>query len=195
MTSGASNFVETVDNVFLLSVIICVFFMVLITALIIVFSIKYNRKKNKKAVNIHGHALLEITWTTIPTILVLILFWYGWVGYENGRQTDSLYVPVNKPVKLVLKSVDVIHGFFVPAFRIKKDVLPGTQRTAWFIAENTGRYVITCAQYCGLNHSNMFSGIVAMPDNDFNKWYGVNEKDSKSMDKSSEDKESDSEKN
>lgn len=215
MSSGASNFVETVDSVFLLSVIICVFFLVLITALIIVFSIKYNRKKNKKAVNIHGHALLEITWTTIPTILVLILFWYGWVGYmkmvdvpenamtvqvtaqmwkwsfkyENGRQADSLYVPVNRPVKLVLKSVDVIHGFFVPAFRIKKDVLPGTQRTAWFIAEKTGRYVITCAQYCGLNHSNMFSGIVAMPDNDFNKWYAMNENDSKST----ETKKSDSE--
>jgi len=210
MSSGASNFVETVDSVFLLSVAICVFFLVLITTLIIVFSIKYNRKKNKKAVNIHGHALLEITWTTIPTILVLILFWYGWVGYkemvdvpenamtvevtaqmwkwsfkyENGRQTDSLYIPVNKPVKLVLKSVDVIHGFFVPAFRIKRDVLPGTQRTAWFIAENTGRYVITCAQYCGLNHSNMFSGIVAMPDNEFNTWYAAKQDSSQQMNKS-----------
>ncbi|MEJ2494005.1 MAG: cytochrome c oxidase subunit II, partial [Ignavibacteriaceae bacterium] len=157
MSNGASNFVETVDSVFLLSVAISVFFLVLITALIIVFSIKYNRKRNKKAVNIHGHTLLEIIWTTIPTILVLILFWYGWVGYkemvdipdnamtvevtaqmwkwsfkyENGKQTDSLYVPVNKPVKLVLKSVDVNHAFFVPAFRIKKDVFPGTQRTAW----------------------------------------------------------------
>jgi cytochrome c oxidase subunit 2 len=215
MSSGASNFVETVDSVFLLSVVICVFFLVLITALIIVFSIKYNRKRNKKAVNIHGHTLLEITWTTIPTILVLILFWYGWVGYkemvdipdnamtvqvtaqmwkwsfkyENGKQTDSLYVPVKKPVKLILRSVDVNHAFFVPAFRIKRDVFPGTQRTAWFIAENEGRYVITCAEYCGLNHSHMYSGIVAMPDNDFNKWYAMSEKDSKS----SGDKKSDSE--
>lgn len=197
MSSGASNFVESVDNVFLLSVAICVFFLVLITVLIIVFSIKYNRKKNKKAVNIHGHTWLEVTWTVIPTILVLILFWYGWVGYkdmvtipdgamtvevtaqmwkwsfqyENGKQTDSLYVPLKKPVKLVLHSVDVNHAFFVPAFRIKKDVFPGTERTVWFIAENQGRYVITCAEYCGLNHSNMYSGIVVMPEDKFNSWY------------------------
>ena len=107
MTSGASNFVETVDNVFLLSVIICVFFMVLITALIIVFSIKYNRKKNKKAVNIHGHALLEITWTTIPTILVLILFWYGWVGYM--KMVD---VPENAMTVQVTAQMQ-LSGFFV----------------------------------------------------------------------------------
>ena len=210
MSSGASNFVESVDSVFILSVVICVFFLVLITALIIVFSVKYNRKKNNKAVNIHGHTLLEITWTVIPTILVLILFWYGWKGYkemvdipkdamtvevtaqmwkwsfkyENGKQTDSLYVPLKKPVKLVLHSVDVNHAFFVPAFRIKRDVFPGTERTAWFIAENPGRYVITCAEYCGLNHSNMYSGIVVMPDNDFKNWYALKEDSSKTVNRS-----------
>jgi len=186
------------------------FLLVLITVLIIVFSIKYNRKKNKKAVNIHSHAWLEITWTVIPTILVLILFWYGWVGYkdmvtipenamtvevtaqmwkwsfkyENGKESDSLYVPLKKPVKLILHSVDVNHAFFVPAFRIKKDVFPGTERSAWFIAEIPGRYVITCAEYCGLNHSNMYSGVVVMFENDFNSWYTAKLDNSQQMNKS-----------
>ncbi|MGB5849054.1 MAG: cytochrome c oxidase subunit II transmembrane domain-containing protein, partial [Ignavibacteriaceae bacterium] len=83
MSSGASNFVESVDSVFLLSIIISVFFLVLITTLMIYFVIKYNRKRNPKAVNVHSNTLLEITWTIIPTILVLILFWYGWVGYKE----------------------------------------------------------------------------------------------------------------
>ena len=187
MSSGASNFIESVDGVFLLSIIISVFFLVLITTLMIVFVIKYNRKRNPKATNVHSNSLLEITWTVIPTILVLILFWYGWVGYkemvdipedamsvevtaqmwrwqfkyENGRVTDSLYVPVNKAIKLTLTSNDVNHSFFIPAFRVKKDVYPGTQRTTWFRANEVGEYDIACAEYCGLNHSYMYSKICA----------------------------------
>ena len=197
MSSGASNFVESVDSVFILAVAISVFFLVLITALMIIFIVKYNRKKNPRAVNVHGNPILEVTWTLIPTILVLILFWYGWIGYkkmadipkdamtvevtaqmwkwqfkyENGKTTDSLYVPVDKPVKLVLKSVDVNHAFFVPAFRIKKDVYPGTERLAWFVANEVGEYHIACAEYCGLNHSYMASSIIVMPKAKFKSWF------------------------
>lgn len=206
MSSGASNFIESVDGVFLLSIIISVFFLVLITTLMIVFVIKYNRKKNPKATNVHSNSLLEITWTVIPTILVLILFWYGWVGYkemvdvpedamnievtaqmwkwqfkyENGNVTDSLYVPVNKAIKLTLTSNDVNHAFFIPAFRVKKDVYPGTQRIAWFRANKVGKYDIACAEYCGLNHSYMYSKIIVMTESDFKNWlYGVSDEDRK----------------
>jgi cytochrome c oxidase subunit 2 len=206
MSSGASNFVESVDFVFLLSIGISVFFLVLITTLMIVFVIKYNRKRNPKAVNVHSNIALEVIWTVIPTILVLILFWFGWTGYkemvnipedamvvnvtaqmwnwqfkyENATVTDSLYVPLGKPVKLILTSNDVNHAFFVPAFRIKKDVYPGTDREAWFIANNVGEYDIACAEYCGLNHSYMYSKIIVMPEAEFNNWlYGVSDEDLK----------------
>jgi cytochrome c oxidase subunit 2 len=206
MSSGASNFVESVDSVFLLSIIISVFFLVLITTLMIYFVIKYSRKRNPKAVNVHSNTLLEITWTIIPTILVLILFWYGWVGYkemvdipedamtievtaqmwlwqfkyETGKVTDTLYVPVNKAVKLILTSNDVNHSFFIPAFRVKKDVYPGTQRTAWFRAIEIGEYDIACAEYCGLNHSNMYSKIFVMTEAEFKNWlYDVSDEDLK----------------
>ncbi len=196
MSSGASNFVESVDSVFLLSIIISVFFLVLITTVMIYFVIKYNRKRNPKAVNVHSNTMLEVTWTIIPTILVLILFWYGWLGYkemvdipedamtvevtaqmwkwqfkyETGKVTDSLYVPVNKAVKLTLISNDVTHAFFVPAFRIKKDVYFGKERETWFIANEIGEYDIACAEYCGLNHSYMYSKIFVMPEDEFNSW-------------------------
>jgi cytochrome c oxidase subunit 2 len=206
MSSGASNFVESVDGVFLLSIIISVFFLVLITVMMIYFVIKYNRKRNPKAVNVHSNTLLEVTWTIIPTILVLILFWYGWVGYkemvdvpedamtvevtaqmwkwqfkyETGKVTDSLYVPVNKAVKLTLTSNDVNHSFFIPAFRVKKDVYPGTQRTAWFRANKVGEYDIACSEYCGLNHSYMYSKIFVMTEAEFKNWlYGVSDEDLK----------------
>ena len=206
MFNGASSFIESVDGVFLFTIIVSVFFLVLITALMIGFVIKYNRKKNPKAVNIKGNTKLEILWTAIPTILVLIMFWYGWIGYldmvnvpedampidvtaqmwswkfkySNGAETDSLYVPVNQPVKLNLKSNDVSHSFFVPAFRIKKDVYPGTERVVWFEATEIGKYDIACAEYCGLNHSYMYSKIHVLSQEDFDNWfYGISDEDQK----------------
>ena len=204
MSSGASNFVESVDGVFLMSIVISVFFLVLITVLMITFVINYNRKRNPKAVNVHSNTKLEIIWTAIPTILVLILFWYGWTGYkemtdipenamtvevtaqmwswqfkyENGTVTDTLYVPAEQPVKLILRSNDVNHSFFIPAFRLKKDVYPGTERLAWFVANDIGEYDIACAEYCGLRHSYMYTKIISMPEEEFKNWlYGVSDED------------------
>jgi cytochrome c oxidase subunit 2 len=149
---------------------------------------------------------LEITWIVIPTILVLVMFWFGWEGYletvdvpenaipinvtaqmwkwsfeyEDGKTTDTLYVPVNQPVKLILNSVDVNHSFFIPAFRLKKDVFPNRERIAWFQAKKIGEYDIACSEYCGLNHSYMYSKIIVLPDEDFNNWmYGMSEEDLK----------------
>ncbi|MFZ2323241.1 MAG: cytochrome c oxidase subunit II [Ignavibacteriaceae bacterium] len=196
MFNGASNFSQGVDSTFLFTLIVSIFFLMLITGLMIYFVIKYNRKRNPKATNVHGNVGLEIVWTVIPTILVLIMFWFGWVGYSdmanapenslqidvtaqmwkwsfkyaNGKTADSLYVPVNQPVKLNLHSLDVNHAFYVPKFRIKKDVYPNQQRSVWFNAEEVGEYDIACAEYCGLNHSYMYNKVKVLPQKDFYAW-------------------------
>ena len=209
MFDDVSNFVNSVDVTFLFTLIVSVFFLVLITILMIVFVIKYNRKRNPKGTNIKGNMVLEITWIVIPTILVLVMFWFGWEGYletvdvpedampvnvtakmwewsfeyEDGKTTDTLYVPVNRPVKLILQSVDVNHSFFIPAFRLKKDVFPNTERITWFQAQEIGEYDIACSEYCGLNHSYMYSKIIVLPDEDFENWmYGMSEEDLKLLD-------------
>jgi len=196
MFNGASNFSHNVDAIFLFTLIVSIFFLVLITGLMIYFVVKFSRKRNPKATNLHGNVGLEIAWTVIPTILVLIMFWYGWVGYENmsevpedalpiqvtaqmwkwgfkyenGKTFDTLYVPVNKAIKLNLTSLDVTHAFYIPKFRIKKDVYPNQARTVWFRAEELGSFDIACAEYCGLNHSYMYNKINVISEADFNKW-------------------------
>ena len=202
MFNGASNFSHDVDFIFLFSLIVSIFFLVLITGSMVYFVIKYNRKRNPKAINFHGNIGLEITWTVIPTILVLIMFWYGWVGYtdmseapenslnidvtaqmwkwtfkyDNGKIADSLYVPVNQPVELNLHSIDVMHAFYVPKFRIKKDVYPNESRTVWFEAGQVGEFDIACAEYCGLNHSYMYNKVKVISEKDFAAWLksGIN---------------------
>lgn len=196
MIIAQSEFVKSVDFAFFFIIAVSVFFLVLITGLMIYFVIKYSRKKNPKATNIHGNVPLEILWTVVPTILVLFMFYFGWIGYEqmskipddsmvvtvtaqmwkwtfkyeNGKTADTLFVPVNKPVKVVLNSLDVNHSFYIPAFRIKKDVLPGKENKSWFEATETGSYPIFCAEYCGLNHSYMKTEVVVLSENNFNNW-------------------------
>jgi cytochrome c oxidase subunit 2 len=196
MFDGASNFADSVDTAFLFILIVSVFFLVLITALMIFFVIRFSRKRNPKPKNIHGNVPLEITWTIVPTILVLIMFYIGWTGYkemaevpkdampievtgqmwqwkfryENGKQTDTLYVPLNKAVKVNLNSVDVNHSFYIPAFKFKKDVLPRRKNVAWFIPTKPGAYTLTCAEYCGLRHSYMLTKVIVLPQDKFDKW-------------------------
>ncbi len=196
MLADASNFVHSVDSTFTIIVAICVFFLVLITALMILFVFKYNSKRNKKAENIHGSLPLEITWTVIPVILVLYMFYLGWTGYKqmtdapknsmivdvygqmwswsykypNGVKSDTLFVPINKPVKLMLHSRDVDHSFYVPAFRIKKDVIPDRINTEWFLPKRLGSYDVFCAEYCGLRHSYMYSEVVVLSQDQYDKW-------------------------
>jgi cytochrome c oxidase subunit 2 len=197
MLSNASNFIKEVDGVFLFILGVSVLLLILITFLMIYFVIKYNRSKNTRPKNIKGNTALEIIWTVIPTILVVGMFYYGWYGYKkmtaapkdsfeinvvarmwqwefnypNGRKTDTLVVPINKPIKLNLKSIDVNHSFFIPAFRIKRDAIPNKDNYLWFIAEETGVYDIACAEYCGLRHSYMYSKLYALHQNEFDEWY------------------------
>ncbi len=198
MILNASNFVKEVDGVFLFILGISLFLLVLITVLMVVFVIKFNRKRNPRSKNIKGNMALEIIWTVIPTLLVVGMFYYGWYGYKkmtaapkdsfeinvtgrmwvweftypNGRKTDTLVVPINKPIKLNLNSLDVNHSFFIPAFRIKKDVIPNKNNYLWFISNEVGVYDIACAEYCGLRHSYMYSKLYSLHQNEFEKWYG-----------------------
>jgi cytochrome c oxidase subunit 2 len=195
--SGAAASTEAVDFVFMFIVAISAFFVLLITFLMIFFVIKYNKKRHTKAKDIPGNTALEITWTVIPTILVLFMFYFGWKGfefirnapkdsmqikvtarmwswmfeYENGFRTDTLLVPNDKPVNLQLHSLDVIHSFYVPAFRIKEDVVPGLNNHLWFKAEQPGAYDVLCAEYCGSKHAYMRTKIKVLPQDEYDDWY------------------------
>ncbi|MCX8010234.1 MAG: cytochrome c oxidase subunit II [Ignavibacteria bacterium] len=195
--SEVSNFAKDVDGVFLFILGISLLLLVAITIAMVYFVIKYNRKKNPKPKNIEGNTKLEIIWTVIPTLLVLGMFWYGWIGYSdmssapknamvieasarmwqwsfkypNGKQSDSLFIPVDKPVKVDLQSLDVNHGFYIPAFRVKKDVIPNRNNFAWFKSGVVGEYDLFCSSYCGLQHSYMLTKVVVLPQNEFDDWY------------------------
>ncbi len=193
----ASNFVSSFDTAFYSVIGVSIFLLIAITFLMLYFVFKYNRKKNKIASNIEGNTKLEIVWTVVPTILVLAMFYFGWAGwepmnkppkdglkvttiarmwnfsflYENGKQSDELVVPVGVPVKLKLVSADVLHSVFIPAFRIKEDIIPGRDKLMWFIPQREGSYDLYCAEYCGLKHSYMGANLRAIPKVEFDKWY------------------------
>ncbi len=196
--SGATGLSgKVVDNVFLYILVICVFLLGLITFLMVYFIIRYRREKHPEPADIEGSAWLEIAWTVIPTLIVLTMFYYGLTGfrflkkvpegamvvkvmarqwswlfeYENGKKDAALRVPVGKPVKLILTSQDVIHGFYAPAFRIKQDVVPGMETYLWFQPTETGTFDVMCSQYCGLEHSHMLTKIVVLPEEEFKSWY------------------------
>jgi len=192
-TNNASSFVNQVDNAFIFILGISVIFLIGITAFMVYFIIRYRKSKHPEATQIEGSNTLEIIWTVVPTILVLVMFYYGWSGwkfqkdipddalpiksiarmwsftfeYENGLITDTLFVPINKAVNLDLIATDVLHSIYIPAFRIKQDMVPGKQTNIWFESEKEGEYEIFCAEYCGLRHSYMKSVVKVIPLNEF----------------------------
>jgi cytochrome c oxidase subunit 2 len=198
MFSNLSNLAQGVDTAFLVILSVILFFLVSLTTVLIIFIYKYNKKRHPVAAQFEGSTKLEVIWTAIPLVLVLGMFYFGWTGwkplysdppddalpiktigrmwnwrfeYENGRNIDTLYVPQGKPVVLDLVSMDVIHSFYIPAFRLKQDVIPGKELKAWFIANSPGEYDIFCAEYCGLQHSAMYTAVKVLPQDVFEKWY------------------------
>ncbi len=193
----ASSAAGRVDSVFLFIFILCVVFLVCITAALIYFLIKYNRKRHPQAVDIEGNVVLETVWTTVPIVLFLVMFFYGWTDYRymreapreamvieatgrqwawsfkypNGKRTSELILAADKPVKMDLRSLDVIHGFFIPAFRIKEDVVPGKENFTWFVPTQLGSFDIECTVICGVSHANMLAKVVVVPTSDFEEWY------------------------
>jgi cytochrome c oxidase subunit 2 len=194
----ASNFAGSVDVLFGFVLVTCLFFAVLITLLTIYAAFKYRRASPKQVgADIHGNLALEIGWTVIPLIIALGMFAWGAVVYVNyrtdpkdtldvyvigkqwmwrleqpngKREINELHVPVNRNIKLILGSEDVIHDFYVPAFRVKMDVVPGRYNTMWFRPTKIGRYHFFCSQYCGTNHAVMGGWVTVMDPADYAAW-------------------------
>jgi len=194
---SASKIASSVDSLFLFLLVVSAFFTVLIVTLVIVFAIKYRRRPERKSVQIRGDLRLEILWTVIPLILSMVMFGWGaklymiqarapadaeevyvvgkqwmWkIQHLNGpREINELHVPVGVPIRLTLTSEDVIHSFFVPAFRMKKDAVPGRYNTTWFEAKKPGEYHLFCAEYCGTGHSTMIGHVIVMEPHEYEDW-------------------------
>lgn len=199
MFSEVADTVKNVDLAFLVIFSMCIFFLVFNTAIMIYFCWRYSRKRNPVPTQMHGHLGLELFWTIVPTILVMGLFYFGlgfqkdhlvpadaltvkvtarmwsWTyEYGNGKITDHLVVPVGRAVKLIMTAPenDVLHSYYIPAFRIKRDVIPNQNTMLWFTPKITGEYVVFCAEYCGLKHSQMLSKVVVVSPDEFKEFYG-----------------------
>lgn len=198
MPPQSSTVAAEVDGLYYFLFYMSLFFMVLIYGATAWFAWKY-RRRGKRDVKTSGpdqNHRLEVTWTVIPTILVLIIFVWGFKGYlrmtivpgdayevnviaqkwswqfryPDGTITGELGVPVDRPVKLIMTSQDVLHSFYVPQFRIKMDVIPNRYTLTWFEAVRTGTFDIFCTEYCGKGHSEMLNKVIAMPQKEFEDW-------------------------
>jgi cytochrome c oxidase subunit 2 len=195
---SASSISGRVDALYLFLIGMSAFFAVLICALIVVFSFKYKRKDwDEIGTPIEGSLPLELTWMFIPLGLTMVIFVWGAKIYfaeanppqdvtdltvvakqwmwkiqhpQGQREINDLHVPVGQAVRLTMTSEDVIHSFYVPAFRIKQDVLPGRYTTMWFRATKIGVYHLFCAEYCGTKHSGMGGRVFVMEPSDYERW-------------------------
>lgn len=185
------------DNLYSFLVWLSVFFFILVVGAMLYFIKKYPHQPGRKTSYITGNHFLEGIWIAVPTLLLLMIFGWGysvyqsmtqapsdayeirvlgkqWLWtfqYDNGRTTvGEVYVPMNRPVKLIMTSEDVLHGFFIPNFRIKQDVVPGMYTSLWFSATVPGKHQVFCTDYCGTSHSGMLAKLIVLDDEDWNKW-------------------------
>src|SRR5579864_392811 len=195
---AASSMAASVDYLYWYMSAVTVIMTTVIFLTVFIFAIKYRRRSpNEIPPAIHGSLRLEIAWSVIPFLVMLTFFWLGaeiffanatppadamdvyavgkqwmWkIQYPEGqREINELHVPVGKPVKITLASEDVIHSFFIPAFRVKHDVVPGRYDTMWFTPTKPGRYHLFCAEYCGTEHSGMVGWVTVMEPADYENW-------------------------
>ncbi|MBZ5571905.1 MAG: cytochrome c oxidase subunit II [Acidobacteriia bacterium] len=192
-STGAGN----VDALYIFLVLLASFMSLAIFTMITVFALKYHRRHGREAEQIEGSHALEITWSVVPLAIFMTIFAWGAVIYfqertpprgatevyvvakqwmwklehpEGQREINELHVPVGRDVKLIMTSQDVIHSFYIPAFRIKQDVLPGRYTTQWFRATKPGVYHLFCAEYCGSQHSGMIGQVVVMEPAKYEAW-------------------------
>jgi cytochrome c oxidase subunit II len=193
----ASNFAPGTDALYLFLVVVSAVMTLLIYTAIIVLASKYRRKAGVQPVQIEGSHVLEITWSVLPMFFFFAFFaWGAWIYFkertppqhaneiyvvakqwmwkiqhpEGVREINELHVPLGANVKLIMTSQDVIHSFFIPAFRIKQDVLPGRYTIMWFRATEPGTYHLFCAEYCGTLHSGMIGSIIVQHPAEYQTW-------------------------
>ena len=194
----ASNIAPNVDALYGFIVLTSLFFVLLVAVLTMIAAYKYKRKSpGEVGADIHGNLAMEVGWTLIPLMIAIVMFAWGAVIYVNFRtapkdtldiyvigkqwmwklqqpngrkEINELHVPVGRDIKLVLGSEDVIHDFYVPAFRVKMDVVPGRYNTLWFRPTKAGRYHFFCSQYCGTNHAVMGGWVTVQEPADYEAW-------------------------
>ncbi|GGH03492.1 cytochrome c oxidase subunit II [Silvibacterium dinghuense] len=193
----ASGIAPYTDALYFYLVAISIFGFVLVVLLVTVFSVLYRKERSPEATQIEGSTLLEATWTIIPLALFMVTFVWGallyfrifnpptnamniyvvgkqwmWKAEHPGGQHEinALHIPVGRPVQLTMISQDVFHSFSIPAFRVKREVIPGRYTTVWFEATQPGEYHLFCTQYCGTLHSQMIGTITAMSQQDYEAW-------------------------
>jgi cytochrome c oxidase subunit II len=189
--------VQAVDQAFWYIFGVSIFLLFAITVVMVYFVIKYRRSKNPVASDIRDNYKLEIIWTIIPTIIALSMFYVGWTSYvglrtvpedamevevtaqmfswlflyDNDKETENeLVVPQGQAIKLNISSIDVVHSFYLPAFRVKVDAVRGLPTYAWFMADEVGEYDIQCTEYCGTDHSAMVGILRIVPQEEFDIW-------------------------
>src|SRR5215510_283603 len=194
----ASNFAFEIDLFYLLLFALTAFFTVLIGVAAVYFLIKYRRRSQGEVPEqIEGHLKLEIAWTVIPFLISMVIFAWGAKLYyqmytpptdaleifvtgkqwmwraqhpDGQREINELHVPLGRRVKLTMTSEDVIHSYYIPAFRTKTDVVPGRYTTSWFTPTKVGTYHLFCAEYCGTQHSGMIGKVIVMDYSDYQAW-------------------------
>lgn len=195
----ASTYAEEIDKIAFVLIGLTVFFTVVVLTVLTFFAIRYRRgAKVDRSNPIHTSHVLELSWSIPPLVLGLMVFAWSVIPYasvynppknaseiyvigkrwmwhlqhaDSGiRENGELHIPVNRPTKLTLISQDVIHGFYVPAFRIKRDALPGYYNTCWFQPTKVGKYMLFCTEFCGTNHSQMGGWVYVMSPADYAEW-------------------------
>ncbi len=194
----ASTLAAQVDYLYFFLIAVSLFFSVLIFFLIYVFAVRYRRKSEQEVPEqIPGLLKLEILWSVIPFLLCMVVFvwgatlyfdtysppkdaleyyvvgkqWMWHIQHPTGqREINELHVPTGQPIKLTMATEDVIHSFYIPAFRVKRDVVPGRYTSMWFEATKPGEYHLFCAEYCGTKHSQMRGRVVVMEPADYQNW-------------------------
>jgi cytochrome c oxidase subunit 2 len=195
---SASTISGSVDALYFFLVGVSGTMSILIFICIFYFAVRYReRPEHRTAATIEGNLRLEIAWTVFPLAVAMIMFTWGaavfignsrvpdgaleiyvvgkqwmWkIQHPDGRrEINELHVPTGQPVRLIMASEDVIHSFYIPAFRVKQDVLPGRYSSMWFEATKPGRYHLFCAEYCGTQHSGMVGAIVVLEPRDYEQW-------------------------
>ena len=194
----ASSFAFHVDALYFGILALCVFFALIVVILVVIFAIKYQRKSDDEVPRqIAGHLGLEIFWTAIPAVLALGVFVWATVLYfhlitpppnameiyvvgkqwmwklqhpEGKKEINELHVPLGESVRLTMTAEDVLHSFYIPAFRVKKDVVPGRYTNLWFKATQVGSYHLFCAEFCGTEHSRMIGTVHVLEPQDYEAW-------------------------
>jgi len=195
---SASSLSGEVDALYVFLIAVSAFFALLICALVVGFTFKYRRRPgNERASRIEGSLALELAWTLIPLAITMVIFVWGarlyfalslapedcleiqvigkqWMWKlqhpQGQREINELHIPLGRPVRLTMTSEDVIHSFFVPAFRTKMDVLPNRYSSVWFEPTRTGRYHLFCAEYCGTKHSEMIGTVHVLEPHEYERW-------------------------